>query len=192
MGGGGFIILIATFLAACGIYLLWAVSQNGRGYRALYLVGGWGLLLGSLIGWSFTSGADKGVALGLICIVLLALIAMALVVVRTPERKVRPGSGRIAEPMQVGFLGYGRRVLVGILMGPVALLSALALCAATFLGLRAIGVEHTLNLTVVSIAFPLVWGGLSIIGGADTKLWRKSLVIIGAGIAPLAYITLSA
>ena len=171
-------------IAACGVYLLWAATrkQSGTVFR---LVAGWLLLIGSLFVWAPTSGADKGVALGIIVIVLVALAVLVGIALQAPQRESRIAPQRTPAAQTLTWLSYSRRFWVGFLIGPVACASAIAICTAVFLGLQEIGFEHTLNLTLVSFALPVVWGLLSIWGGADPKFWRKNLIILGCGFIPL-------
>jgi len=178
---------LACAVAACGIYLLWAATRQQGGY-AVRLIGGWSLIVSAIVGWSMTSSVEKGAAMGIIAVVLAALALLAAIALQGPPRSGRSSTGRAMEVQQVEFVGYGRRVLVGVLIGPIACLSAVAICTAAFLGFQNAGVEHTINLTIVSFALPVIWGLLSIWGGADPKLWRKSLTILGCGLLPLAYI----
>ena len=181
---------IALAAAVCGIYLLQAAWRK-RGNNGPRLIGGWGLLLSSILAWSTTSGADKGAAIGITVAILVVLVLLSATLLRAPQRTVRTGTAREYVTKPLGALTISRRVLVGILMGPVGFLSAVALCTASFMALKSLNAEHTANLTIVSFAFPLVWGGLLVTGGADTKLWRKSLIIIGSGAAAFAYILFS-
>jgi len=51
------------------------------------------------------------------------------------------------------------------------------------------GVEHTVNLTIVSFALPILWAGLGVIGGWGQSLLRKTATIVLAGVIPWAYLT---
>ncbi|MEM1390653.1 MAG: hypothetical protein AAGG45_06190 [Pseudomonadota bacterium] len=182
---------LALLIAACGIYLLQAVWRSKHS-KPLWLLSGWGLIIASTVMWAATSGADKGAALGIIAIIVLALAALLIQASKSERRvaKIRPQ--RIVDKEKTHWLKVLRRIWVGFLIGPLAGLAALALCTAMFPLFRGFGMEHTINLTLVSFAFPFLWGGIAVFAGFETRLLRKSLGVIGLGILPLTYLITAA
>ncbi len=102
-----------------------------------------------------------------------------------------PGGTQLALPDPAGPLEILRRVAAGLLLGPLAGLAALALSTAGFVALQRSGAEHTANLITAMFALPLLWAAIAVIAGAQSRLWRKSVIVIGAGLAPAAYLGLS-
>lgn len=152
------------------------------------LVGGWGLLCVSTVLWAMTSGADKGTALGITVVIVAVLMVLVRQAFSAGERELRPLNARTAEPETLTSLKMVRRIWVGLLIGPIGGLAALAVCVAGFAIFKHLEVEHTINLTVVSLAFPFVWAGLAVFSGFERRLLRKSVAVIGAGLLPFTYL----
>ncbi|MEM9572139.1 MAG: hypothetical protein AAF996_11775 [Pseudomonadota bacterium] len=178
---------MAFLIAACGIYLLHA-AWRARTANSLRLVGGWGLLCGATILWAMTSGADKGTALGITVVIAAVLVVLVRQALSADEREPRPLSARTAEPETLTGLTIVRRIWVSLLIGPIGGIAALTVCVAGFAIFKQLGVEHTINLTVVSLAFPFVWAGLAVFSGFEPRLLRKSAAVIGTGLLPFTYL----
>ena len=180
-----------------GVFLLrraWKAADR----RKLPLIGGWGLLLAATPVWAVFGGPDRGVAFGIIAILLCALAALGATMLTAPERnKARPSPAQRAnrsapsDPALSWPQGL-RKAGVFLLAGPVAGLSALALTTALFTLSNMNGAEITGNATAAFFIFPLAWAALSAIAVIDPKLWRKSLGIIGAGAAGAAFLAFAA
>ncbi|QTD56800.1 hypothetical protein [Parasphingorhabdus cellanae] len=177
--------------ATAGIFLLRSSWQQ-RHKTPARLVFGWLCILGSIIAWSQTSGADKGSALGIIVVVVIAVLAVTVTAVQAPIRERRAARVSQNKPDQTQKPGYARAVKWwdGLLVGPIAGLSAMSVSTLLFVSNRSIGMEHTANLTVAMFAFPLVWAGLAVLSGADQNMKRKSLVLMSVGVVPLMGLTL--
>lgn len=178
---------LALILAACGIYLLQAAWRL-RPSHPLRVWSGWGLVLASITMWGMTSGADKGVALGIIAIVLLVLAELGRKALSSERREAKQGRERVAETKKITGLTLLRRVWVGLLIGPISGLAALAISTGLFALFKDLGLDHSINLTTVSFAFPLLWAGLSVFAGFERRILRKSLGVIAPGVLPLAYL----
>lgn len=178
---------LALLAAACGIYLLQA-AWRFRSSHPLRIWGGWGLVFASITLWGTTSGADKGVALGLIAVVLLVLALLGREALSSERREAKQSRGRVAETEKITGLKLLRKVWVGFLIGPISGLAALAISTAMFAVFKDLGLDHSINLTIVSFAFTLLWSGLSVFAGFEPRLLRKSLGVIGLGVLPLAYL----
>lgn len=173
--------------AVCGIWLLRAAWRLKK-LNGPRLLSGWALIFASFVVWAQTTGTDKGTALGIVCITLVALAFLGSTALRASVREERQRQERIAPSVTLGWLAIAHRVFAGLLIGPLSGLSALALSAAAFVVFHDIGWEHTANLITAMFAFPLIWAGLAVVSGVDSFLWRKSLVVLGLGLAPLAYL----
>lgn len=177
--------------AACGIYLLQAAWRSRSG-NAVRLPVGWGALLVATVAWGLTSSVEKGVALGLIAAILMVMSVLAFSLFQSEKRSRAEPTGRIQDAEPVSAFGYIRRVWTGLLIGPVSGLAALSLCTAAFVVLKGLGMEHTLNLTFVSFAFPISWGALAVLSGYEKRLSRKTLSVLAAGLLPLGYLSIVA
>lgn len=149
----------------------------------------WGLLLASLVGWSRSSGADKGVALGIVAGMVMVLTLLAVVAVRSEPRPEKPTRERSVEPAAVSRWIIPRRVWIFLLTGPLAGLAALGLSTAAFVAFQKhLALEHTMNLTLVSFAFPTVWSALAVSVGYQVALWRKTVTVLAPGLGSLAFL----
>ena len=125
-------------------------------------------------------------------IMLAALGALAWIYVQAEQKPARDPADRQARVARAGVPEILKRIAAGILLGPLAGLAALAIATAGFVALQKAGLEHTGNLVIAMFAFPLLWSALAVVAGANSHLWRKSAIVIGAGLAPLAYLGLAA
>jgi len=182
--------LIGTALCVFGLFALYRAWQR-KTKNTVLVVAGWGLLLGGVIAWGYTSGPDKGPALGIVAAVLIALCFLSVQLFRAERRPMRSKPKRVLEPVKLTTRDYLSRIWTGVLIGPIAGLSALALCTASFSVFKSMNVEHTLNLTLVSFAFPLLWGGLAVFAGYSTKGLAKTATLLASGLVSLAYIVVS-
>jgi len=182
--------LVAALLVACGIYLLQAAWRARTG-NALRLAAGWGALFASIPAWAVTTHPDKGAAYGTVSFMLAAMAFLVRPYLSGKRRPANVRSDRIAEASSSGWGGTLHQVTAGFLIGPVAGLSALALCTAGFATMKAVGVEHTANMVAAMITFPLLWAGLAVLAGFDPRLWRKGAIIVALGLAPAAWLVLS-
>ncbi|KPQ20944.1 MAG: hypothetical protein HLUCCX21_07375 [Porphyrobacter sp. HL-46] len=179
--------MVGIALAGAGIgvlYLAWRQKQRSW----LHISAGWGLLIGSQAAWAQTSGIDKGPALGIVVAMLAALAALFAAALRTPVKHRRAPRTRIAasaSPAAIRHDGLAKvaTILAITLAGMVV---SVAACTALFLGNRALGLEHTANLTLTMFAFPLLWAGLAtFIGYADSLRGRASLLFLVVAISAI-------
>jgi hypothetical protein len=159
------------------LHLAW--RQKKRNWP---LVGtGWALVLASILAWDQTSGADKGPALGIVSLVLLALLAVALVAWRTPVKLRRAAVSRTLrdEPQPNGKAGAISRTVAVITIVFAGLIVAISTSTAVFMANRAAGMEHTGNLTIAMFSFPLIWAALATFVGYSPSTVRKAAVLGG-------------
>lgn len=181
---------MASVLAVGGIGLLRA-AWHRKADNALRLIAGWGLVFASIMGWGLTSGPDKGPALGILVAVLIVLGFLARAFFVADIRPKKDKADRVLEREPLNAFQIINRVWAGILIGPFAGLAALSFSTACFSLLKKLHVEHTLNLTITSFLFPILWGILAVIAGYSTKQITKTATIFGVALVPLAYILLS-
>lgn len=159
------------------LYLAWKAKQRNWGLIGL----GWALLLGSLLVWDGTSGVDKGPALGLISITMMALVAIAIVAMRTPvkqrrEARVRHGAADVQTRVRPSVWTNVASILAIVIFG---LLASLAACTALFMAGRTLGMEHTANLSLTMFAFPLAWAGLATHIGYSSSVRTRASWVVG-------------
>lgn len=182
-----FLAFIGTAFCVFGLlalYQAWYRKTKNTGFVGV----GWALLLGGVIAWGYTSGPDKGPALGIVTAVLIALVFLSVEMLKAERRPTRGKPRRSIEPKKLSTRDYLSRIWTGVLIGPIAGLSALVFCTATFSILKSVKVEHTLNLILVSFAFPLLWGGLAVFAGYSTRSLLKTTTLFVSGFISLAYI----
>lgn len=172
--------LAGIVLGVAGIAVLRAASQRKARHWPL-VSAGWALILGSLAAWGETSGVDKGPALGIVALTLIALGAVGLSALGTPvkqrrEARIRTAPAAAAEAAARPAIGpAAARVLAIVFAG---LIVTIAACTALFMGARALGMEHTANLTLAMFAFPLGWAGLATWIGFADNLRRRAGVLL--------------
>ena len=176
--------LFAIIVAVCGTWLLQTAWRKPQRHWGLVL-SSWGLICFSFYIWTFTTAADKGVALGLVAWVLVALAALTAIVFSAPvrtERRLKKTQNRLDPLLKtVAF----KRFLSALLIGPVAGIVALVLSVLMFQLMLIIDVEYTANLAIALMLFPIFWGGLAVLLGYQLTLIKRliTLVAIGAGSA---------
>lgn len=169
--------LVLSGAGIFALYLAWKAKQ-----RNWPLIGlGWALLLGSLIAWDRTSGVDKGPALGLISITMMAMLAIFVVAMRTPvkqrrEARVRNVMADAQTRVRHSAWANLASVLAIVIFGLVA---SVAACTALFMGSRSLGMEHTANLSLTMFAFPLSWAGLATYIGYSSNVRARAGVLVG-------------
>lgn len=160
------------------LYLAWQGKQRNWGLTGL----GWALLLGSIVSWDQTSGVDKGPALGLISITMMAMLAVFVVAMRTPvkqrrEARVRNAIADVQTRVRHSPWANLASILAIVILGLVA---SVAACTALFMGSRSLGIEHTANLSLTMFAFPLAWAGLATFIGYSSNVRTRAGVVFGA------------
>ncbi|MEM7081509.1 MAG: hypothetical protein AAF465_02060 [Pseudomonadota bacterium] len=178
------LLAIAITLAGFGV-LLYAWQRATRSWPLLGLA--WGLLVTALILWSATSASDKGVALGLVAGVLIALAVLTVRTLReTPRTLRRTREAQNTAQAAVEELQLIRRLWLFMLYGPLAGLASMALCSAAFVLFQEVGLEHTANVTIVFLLFPIAWSCIAVGVGYPIGLLRKTTSVFVTGLVSLA------
>ncbi|MBK5911392.1 hypothetical protein CCR85_07780 [Rhodothalassium salexigens] len=171
----------AALLAGLGLlYAAWARPARGR----WPVLAGWMAALVGAVLWGLADGGDRGVAVGVVMFVALALAVLLWRRRRGPVAAVRAGSaGRAAPtaPTGAGPAGLGRRIGVGLLVGPGAGLAAVALVLALFGALDRAGAHVTAAIVAGYVVLPLLWAGLAVWALMAPGLARKAAVVAGPG-----------
>lgn len=174
-------------LAILGMWLLRKKSQSPQSSMWPLAVA-WIAIFFSLTLWSLTSGIDKGAALGIIAVILAVIPFILATTLSTAPRQERSIPNRSPAPVTKARTVYLRNVWIGVLIGPLSGLAALALSTLVFGRLQTLGLDHSMNLAVVSIAFPTLWAALAVFAGFEPRLLHKSAWVIGAGMLPVIYL----
>ncbi len=177
---------LALTSLACSIYMLQAAWRSKQDH-SLSLGLGWGLFIISLVLFSYKDGPEKGIALGLVGFAILAVCVLIFRYIRATSKEARDIQPRVIQPENLGWTIILRRIFIGLLVAIFAGLAALSFSAGVFSCLKSVGVEHTANLVIAMMLFPLIWASLAVVIGVDGKLWRKTLVTLGTGLIPLVY-----
>ena len=182
------LLLVSVGLAVCGLLCLrtaWRLRAQANGWRISL---GWLALLGALCLGYASSGTDKGVALALIAIMLIALLVLGRSYLSSEIRRSKPANRIARHPQTERSSHWLSGLWTGMVMGPLSGLASLAINTALYDILAKAGADPTLNLTLVAFAFPLVWAGLAILSGYQVRLWRRTLPVLLSGGIPLLYI----
>ncbi|MEM9530419.1 MAG: hypothetical protein AAGA23_05840 [Pseudomonadota bacterium] len=182
-------IQVLAAAGTAGSFLLLQAAWRRQTRSWPLVAAGWGMLVLSLTGWSFSSGTDKGVALGVVAGIVIVLLFLAAAAARAKPRPAKPARQRRAPPAAASRWQLPRRVWIFLLAGPFAGLAALGLSTAAFVALQThLNLEHTANLTLVSFGFPLAWAGLAVAVGYQPALWRKTAAVLVPGLVSLAFL----
>lgn len=185
-------LALAALLVLAGVAALrlaWRAGRRGRTRRRLVLRwGGWLLLAGSLVPSMAASGADRGVALAIVVLMLAGLVLVLREGRRewlTPRRRRREREGR-DEPLPAAGGGRGRllarRIWIFCLGGPLAAAATLAIGLAMWLGLERAGVQDANILASALLAIPVIWALLAIVASIDLRLWLRTVAVTLPGL----------
>lgn len=178
--------LLATLLTLAGVggvRLAWAAGRAGgvaanRGWR----IAGWGLLLLSVYPWMLAGGNDRGIALGLIVLMLAALCLVAWAGLQAWQgggrRKARNNGNGRRNDVDAGN-GKATRAasfLVFVLAGPVAGIIAILLTIGLHLLLNHLGVAPANRLAGELFFFPLAWVLLMMLACYHASLQQRTVV----------------
>ncbi|MBO6526940.1 hypothetical protein [Erythrobacter sp.] len=169
-----------TILAIAGVVALYLSWRSRRRSWPLVL-SGWTLLLGAVVAWGNTSGVDKGPALGIVVVVMVASVGVLLVALRRPVKRRRRIEQRIVAQLveRPGSknLAITANAVAIVLLG---FLTSITVATAIFMAGRSAGTEHTANLTVTMFAFPVLWAALTTFIGYSRSMVARAVVAFGA------------
>ena len=184
--------IAGTCLSIAGIYALYLSWRRKQRSWSLVLAG-WGTLLAAIWAWGKTSGVDKGPAIGIVVTVLIAMVAVLIVALRTPTKERRePRSRNSVVEIQRSVWHKGLSTTFSVIAIVFAgLMAAISACTALFMGGRALGMEHTANLTATMIAFPLVWAALAVFIGYTQSIGARAGMLTGLMTVSIAIIAVA-
>ncbi|AOL22894.1 hypothetical protein Ga0102493_111873 [Erythrobacter litoralis] len=177
-------------LAGAGLATLYLAWKRKTRFWPLVL-GGWSLIAASLWSWAQVSSAERGIALGTVAAVLLALGLIGARAISAPVKARRQVPQRLASVPDPALSGQGWRAGAGIAaMIVLALFVSAGMCTALFMLARSAGMEHTANLTMTMFAFPLLLAALTTFvayaEGGRTKAMSLAGLGLGSAVAVAA------
>ena len=173
-----------SLLIACGALGAWllrrawlAKAAEGGGYR----LGGWAVIVASLIWPAFVLGPALGpfAALAAISVGALAVVASGATV--RVAKTARAGAGRDSlapEPLERPTTRW-RTTLRWLLAGPIGMIAAMAIGIGYSVGVP--GGPQT-RLVFGGLIVPVVWGGAMAWTLADSRILRATAVLVGTAI----------
>jgi len=167
--------ILGGTLGAAGVFALYLAWQKKERSWPI-VIGAWALVAGGIWAFAQTSGVDKGPALGIVAFTVFAMIAIAIRAYTSPVKQRREIAPRVnATTRDASVWHEGLSVTLSILaIVFVGLIASVAACTALFMGNRALGMEHTGNLTLTMTSFPLLWAGLATYIGYASNRWGKA------------------
>lgn len=180
----------AAGFSIAGALVLWQTWRFGRQNRRPAQRAGrlfaWFLLGASAIPWTLFGGADRGVALGILVLMVAGLAIVGAIGwrdARNPRRR-RNGRERTDNGSQAPRgRAFARRAWIFALAGPVSALAVMALTLALH-GLAAAW-DPANRLAAAFLFAPLAWMVLAVVATYDTALWKRSAGIGGVLVAGL-------
>ena len=173
------LLLVAS--GAFGTWLLrraWlARADTGAGYR----LGGWAVIIGSLIWPAFALGPALGPFMALAAISTGALIVIASGATIRKAKASRAGAGRESlapEPLDRPTTRW-RTTLRWLLAGPIGMIAAMAIGIAYSVWVPG---EPQTRLVIGGLIVPVVWGGAMAWTLADNRILRATAVLVGTAI----------
>ena len=179
-------LALAILLTVAGVLAVrlawhWGRQQHDRRQLALRWAG-WLLLLAALLPWAMAGGADRGVTLAIIAVMLIGLVLVLFEGWRAwqaPKRRRRERELRNDLP-QADTRGAAlllRRVWIFCLSGPLALAASLAIGLALWLGLARAGVSEANVLAIAMLSVPIVWSVFATLATMDAGLGKRTLLV---------------
>ncbi len=169
---------LAVLLSGAGAFSLrqsWARRARPASERRPWLIGGWALLAGAMAACAAAFGAERGVAIVLVILGLLALTIVAASLTRRPDRAQRDGVA--LAPSQRGariWRGAFRFLLAGPISGVAAIGIALAFTLKAPLG-------EVDKLILGGSLVPILWGAGMAWTLADDRILRAAAALLGVG-----------
>lgn len=180
----------AAGLSIAGVLALWQTWRFGRQNRRPAQRAGrllaWFLLAVSLVPWGLAGGADRGVALGILGLMVAALAIVGTIgwrEARNPRRRKNSRERTDNERTESPGRAFVRRAWIFVLAGPFSALAAISLTLSLH-GL-AVSWDPANRLAALLLFAPVAWAVLTIVATYDGALWKRSAGIGGVLVAGL-------
>ena len=180
----------AAFLGALLLILAgggagaWMLREawRGKSNKRIWRLGGWGLILASLIWPGFVMGPARGpfIAVILISAAAFAVVASGLEVRAAKAPRTRAARESLApEPADRPSTSW-QTTLRWLLAGPIGMVAAMGIgiCYAVW----APGEVQT-RLLIGGLIVPVAWGGAMAWTLADSRILRATAVLVGTSVA---------
>lgn len=183
------VYILAIVTAVCGTWVLQTAWRSP--HRKWHLVlAGWLIVLLSFYVWTFTTAADKGIALGITAWVVITLLFLLRAAMELPVRVERQNRTHKAKTKEVVASKVSKpqialNILTVFMIGPLAGLVAMLMSTLLLILMQALRVEYTANLALASILFPVFWAGLAVVLGYQQRLPARLLTVTGIGFGSL-------
>ena len=180
---------LALLMAVLGVFMLRTASRSTE-HNTANILFGWALLGLCVIVGTTTTSKDKGAAIGVVIIILASLVFIGLQYCKSERRLLKIRERKYVPATNLRPSDYLKRIWTGLLIGPLSGLSALAIAGAAFVALDFTNVEHTLNLLMSCLLFPILWACFAFIAGFKMSPFIKEISVLGSGCASALYLTL--
>jgi hypothetical protein len=166
-------IALGLCIASVGaLFVAWRKARDGARHGR-WVFGGALTLLGGAGVWSVAAGVDRGVALTLLAVSLVALATIAATTPWRADRERRESlrdRGSTPDP-RARRGGVGRAIAAVLVAGPLSAAAATAAC----LALLAVSAPFGANRAVSAfVAMPLLWAGAMLWSCIDPRLGRTA------------------
>lgn len=177
-----------AFGGLLGLYLAWQTRAAPR----WHILGAWGLLLASLVCWMSAGGMDRGIALGVIVICLLALSIIAITALRS-ERGGRQNTERrrVAQSRKVTVWGrLPQKLGFFLLAGPISGAASYIVAMGLHQALSMLGWHPANSLVMALFIFPILWGAVATLTLLSKRVSTHLSCLVGAPLVSAVFITL--
>jgi hypothetical protein len=169
-------------IAICAAAMVWvglALLYAGWSRRiAVATLAGWATMLSSIPLWIRLGGTDRGVAIGL----LVVMIGAFLLVGAFADRRARRAPRRSEAPDRVLRTAarpiFSHTLLFALCAGPLAGAAAVAVALAT---VRWFPVAESSRLITVGLLTPVLWGTIALISLYSERPWRPAAALSAVG-----------
>lgn len=176
--------LTGSSLSGLGLFALYKAWQN-KNSPSLYVWGGWFLILLALLAWAMAGGKDRGVALGMIIIILQALSFVSYQAIqdtaptRTNKARKTRHIKKEKKPPFVFFKTLMASLWVSLGCGILSFLTAMGLHEVFW----QFGFHASNSLVIALFSFPVIWA--TFISLSLTSYHQKIKVTSFSGLALL-------
>lgn len=167
---------LGSLCAAVALGCLYASWRSVKKHSQLNLLG-WSGLFVSILLYRIAGGPDRGVAIGLIVISLLALGIVFIPALMTPGERTRPSAARTPKQSPVITSSLGTSIATFLLVSVAAAMSALTTAICLYQFTLSWGLNPANALVIELFLFPCAWAVLSA-AVLMQRRWRGRLSMV--------------